>query len=296
MVARAYFQLPYDTLALPMSAIAPTVSDEEAQRVLAEMAEPAVALPATLRITTKATAASSPAPSDAPSAEASPSDSASASAVASPTASQAAFSPAADEVGEVSIDPVDLAKVLTFAPKDGTLEPSLDGAKLRKALADELDPFERPGTDARIVIRKGKPAVVKSKAGTAVESDDLAASVLPVLGGTVEADRVAVVALTKSQPGFTTADAKALNIKEKLSSFRQWFPPAAYRYQNVGQAAEYLNGTILEPGETFSMNDTIHERTRANGYTEGYIISGGRFRLTRATSSASRGDVPADLR
>ena len=278
VVARAYFQLPYDTLALPMSAIAPTVSDEEAQRVLAEMAEPAVALPATLRITTKATAASSPAPSDAPSDEASPSDSASASAVASPTASQAAFSPAADEVGEVSIDPVDLAKVLTFAPKDGTLEPSLDGAKLRKALADELDPFERPGTDARIVIRKGKPAVVKSKAGTAVESDDLAASVLPVLGGLAEADRVAVVALTKSQPSFTTADAKALNIKEKLSSFRQWFPPAAYRYQNVGQAAEYLNGTILEPGETFSMNDTIHERTRANGYTEGYIISGGRFR------------------
>jgi vancomycin resistance protein YoaR len=81
-----------------------------------------------------------------------------------------------------------------------------------------------------------------------------------------------------AQPDFTTAEARALNITEKLSSFRQAFPPAAYRYQNVGQAAEYLNGTILEPGQTFSMNDTIKERTPANGYTEGFIISGGRFR------------------
>jgi vancomycin resistance protein YoaR len=111
-----------------------------------------------------------------------------------------------------------------------------------------------------------------------VDPEELGTAVLAVLPETAAEDRTATVALNVSEPDFTTADAKALNITEKLSSFRQNFVPAEYRYINVGQAARRLNGTILEPGETFSMNDTIKERTRANGYTEGFIISGGVFR------------------
>ena len=127
------------------------------------------------------------------------------------------------------------------------------------------------------MIRDGKPVVIKSKAGKAVAPTELATAVVAVLPKAAAADRVAEVTLTTSQPSFTTADAEALGIKQRLSSFRQWFPPAAYRWQNVGQAAAYLNGTIIKPGGTFSMNDTIHERTVANGYTKGFIIKGSRF-------------------
>ena len=111
-----------------------------------------------------------------------------------------------------------------------------------------------------------------------MDSEELGTAVFAVLPETTADARTAVVALSISEPDLTTAEAKALNITEKLSSFRQAFPPAPYRYTNVGEAARRLNGTILEPGETFSMNDTVKERTRANGYTEGFIISGGRFR------------------
>ncbi len=31
--------------------------------------------------------------------------------------------------------------------------------------------------------------------------------------------------------------------------------------QNIGQAAKYIDGTLLLPGQTFSLNDTIKERT-----------------------------------
>ena len=49
--------------------------------------------------------------------------------------------------------------------------------------------------------------------------------------------------------------------------------------QNIGQAARYVDGTVLMPGEVFSMNDTIKERTPENGYTEGFVIGpGGVFR------------------
>ena len=243
-ISATYLATPYDTLALPMTAVPPSVADEEARRVVDELAEPAVALPVALRVAQRTAEGSTEEP----------------------------------EVDEVTVTPADLARALTFAPEGATLVPSLDGAALHKRLADDLEGIERRGRDARIVIKSGAPVVVSSKTGRSVDDDELSTAVLAVLPATDPAARVAEVTLAVSQPDFTTAEAKALGITEKLSSFRQWFPPAAYRYQNVGQAAEYLNGTIIEPGETFSMNDTIKERTPANGYTKGFIISGGRFR------------------
>ncbi len=35
---------------------------------------------------------------------------------------------------------------------------------------------------------------------------------------------------------------------------------------------------MLKPGEIFSLNQIVGERTKANGFTEGYIIKDGRFR------------------
>jgi vancomycin resistance protein YoaR len=76
-------------------------------------------------------------------------------------------------------------------------------------------------------------------------------------------------------PKRTTAQARALGVVEQLSSFRQHFPYAAYRVQNIGQAARSINGTLLLPGETFSLNKTLGERTVAHGYTKGYVIGPG---------------------
>ena len=184
------------------------------------------------------------------------------------------------DLGEakVTASAADIAAALSFAAKDGTLEPTLDAEKLRARMAEDLAPYETRGKDASFSVKGGQPVVIPSRAGTEVDTDELGKAVLVVLPETTADARVAEATVAKSQPEFTTADAKALNITEKLSSFRQWFPPAQYRYINVGQAAKYLNGTVLEPGETFSMNDTIKERTVANGYTQGTIISGGAFK------------------
>ncbi len=232
MVSDAYFQPDTGTLALPMTPVPAQVADKEAERVFAELAQPAVALPVELSVGT---------------------DSA-------------------------EIPATDIARTLTFEPKGTTMEATLDGEKLHTRIADELAGIEQPGRDATVRIKGGKPVVVPSQTGRSVDSEELGTAVFAVLPATTADARRAVVALSISDPDLTTAEAKALNITEKLSSFRQAFPPAPYRYTNVGEAARRLNGTILEPGETFSMNDTVKERTRANGYTEGFIISGGRFR------------------
>ena len=86
------------------------------------------------------------------------------------------------------------------------------------------------------------------------------------------------VEATVQEADFTTKDARALGIKEKVSTFTTYYPYAEYRNINIGRAAELVNGTVLKPGETFSLNDTVGERTAENGFTKGFIISNGVFK------------------
>ena len=60
---------------------------------------------------------------------------------------------------------------------------------------------------------------------------------------------------------------QAADHPRRVSAFTTRFPYAAYRNVNLGRAADLVDGTILEPGETFSLNDTVGERTAANGFT-----------------------------
>jgi len=77
------------------------------------------------------------------------------------------------------------------------------------------------------------------------------------------------------EPKLTTEQAKQLGVTEKLGGFTQNFPYAAYRVQNIGEAARRMNGTLLMPGDTFSLNDIIKERTEKNGYTVGFVVGEG---------------------
>ncbi len=174
----------------------------------------------------------------------------------------------------VPIPPADIARALSFSQQGNQLSPQLDGAILHAAIAPALKQVEKPGRNASFKIRKGKPVVVPSVVGSGVEDNDLATAVLGVLGDS-NPNRSVAVRMGVRDPELTTADARALGITEKISSFTQNFPYAAYRTTNIGQAAEYVNGTLLLPGEMFSMNDTIKERTVANGYTVGTVIGPG---------------------
>ena len=66
-------------------------------------------------------------------------------------------------------------------------------------------------------------------------------------------------------------------MKEEVSDFVTYFPYAEYRNINQGRAAELIDGTLVRPGETFSFNDTVGERTEENGFVEGFVISNGVF-------------------
>jgi len=167
-----------------------------------------------------------------------------------------------------------LASALSFNAEGDQLVPEMDGTILHAAIAPELAPIEDPGRNATFKIVKGKPVVVPSKVGEGVSDEELSQAVLSVAGNGPD-DRSVTVSVGVRDPELTTEAANALGVTEKLSSFTQNFPYAAYRVQNIGQAARYIDGTVLLPGETFSMNDTIKERTKAHGYTTGFVVGPG---------------------
>jgi vancomycin resistance protein YoaR len=177
----------------------------------------------------------------------------------------------------VTLRPKDFGPALAMEPAaDGTLAPVVKVKALRAVVDSRVGDGLRAPKDARIVIRDGKPRVVAAVKGQSVNDQELTAAMLAVLPRTT--DRTATVGVQSLEPELTTAEAKALGVKELLATFTQPFPYAAYRVTNIGRAADYIDGTLLMPGDTFSMNGTVKERTVENGYTVGTVIAGGRFR------------------
>lgn len=64
----------------------------------------------------------------------------------------------------------------------------------------------------------------------------------------------------------------------QMSSFTVNFPPDPRRTQNIARAVELINGSVIQPGQVWSFNGTVGERTKANGFTEGLIIRDGAYK------------------
>lgn len=184
----------------------------------------------------------------------------------------------AGRAGDFEVTPTMIGSAIEFVAVDGTLKPELDADKLREAADDAVSEVElKKPKDATVRLVDGKPTVIPAVNGTTLTAADLAAAVEPVLTKTGK-DRTVEVELTGADAKFSTADAKKLGITTVTGKFTTYFPYATYRNVNIGRAAEKINNTVLKPGETFSLNKIVGERTKANGFVEGYIISGGKFK------------------
>ncbi len=166
---------------------------------------------------------------------------------------------------------------LSMEPEDGRLVPRVDGELILEALEPVMRTVGRQPQDAKIVLRDGKPRVVPAKVGVELDPSELEDQFAEVVVREGDQRRLVVDGVA-TEPEFTTAEAKALKVKERVSTFTTYFPYAEYRNVNLSRAAELIDGTLLLPGETFSLNGIVGERTKANGFTEGYIISDGIFK------------------
>lgn len=179
--------------------------------------------------------------------------------------------------GSFEVAPQQIAEVTTMSFVKGDFRPTTDADKLMELTTESRAALKLPRTrNASYTLKDGKIVVVPSVDGETVDAKGLATAVLEaaVKQG---ADRVASVATVREKAKFDTAAAEKVAPNQVIGEFTTYYPHAAYRNNNLGRAASSVNGTVLLPGDTFSLNDTLGPRTPANGYVEGFVINGGRL-------------------
>ncbi len=179
------------------------------------------------------------------------------------------------------IAPATLGDHLTVKAENGRLDAALDAEALLRDpdVARPLASLTGAPVEASLGVRDGK-AVVESEGrpGHEVTAKALGDAVRPLLTRTGEAARTAPVATTVTQPQLTADSLARLGITEQMSTFTVDFPSAPYRTTNIGRAAELINGSIVQPGQVWSFNRTVGERTPDNGFVDGTMILDGQYR------------------
>ncbi|MEE1620223.1 VanW family protein [Zafaria sp. Z1313] len=166
-----------------------------------------------------------------------------------------------------------LADAASFGVDGTTITLELDNDALAGAVLEANPALASTAKAARIVLDGGSPAVVPSVPGRGIDTDGLAAKVLEAAG---TAERTATVELKVTQPELTTAAAEKLGVKEIVTEFSTPYPTYdSVRTKNLVAGARRLNGVVVMPGETFSLQRALGPITTANGYFESGVVENG---------------------
>lgn len=168
-----------------------------------------------------------------------------------------------------------LAAMTTFPVVDGTLTATIDPDAAYDAVIERTTKLETKAKNATLTFsKKGKPVIKGGATGKALDRTALAAAVLQ---GALSDDRTASVTLTESDPKVSKADLEKLGVKEKVAEFSTPLTNEPLRTANLALAAKRLTGTLVKPGETFSVIDAIGPITAETGYKAAHIIENGIF-------------------
>jgi vancomycin resistance protein YoaR len=164
-----------------------------------------------------------------------------------------------------------IARALSVEPSGNRLTVKLDGDALAKVVRPRLGKWIQRARNAHFVVAGAKVSVTPSQPGRDVDPAQLAGAITAAAA----AGHVARVELGARQPDLTTAKAHALGIREKLTSFTtEMGVSSSNRIHNVHLMADYIDGTLIQPGEVFSFNDVVGPRTSERGFLEGQMIIG----------------------
>ncbi|MGA0842365.1 MAG: VanW family protein, partial [Candidatus Nanopelagicales bacterium] len=169
----------------------------------------------------------------------------------------------------------DIAEVIYFEKNQSKIQMHFNQQLIWNKLISKLPGLDKPIKNADLKVIDETPVLTPANFSLKIGSQEFQDLFIAALSDskTREIDLNPFIV----RPNIETEQLANLQIVEKVSEFRQNFPPAQYRTDNVSNAAKFIDGTILMPGEIYSMNQTIKERTRENGYVPGIYINNGKF-------------------
>ena len=120
--------------------------------------------------------------------------------------------------------------------------------------------------------KDGKVEYVKEIIGISFDKDAAETEYLNLADG-----KTMEIAILKEKPDVTTSNLENVLFGDVLATYKTTYNASNKdRSTNLEVAAKNMNGTILLPGEEFSYNKVVGQRTYANGFKDAHIFAGGK--------------------
>ncbi len=171
------------------------------------------------------------------------------------------------------------SELLQAFRSETTLDPPAVTITLDHDVLDELffsvrEQFPGAFENAEFIVNADD--TVSIKPGVTGPKVSAAEAVPEILAAAVTPERTGRLPLEDgARPDITTEDLEALGVRHLVSRFTTYHDCCASRVTNIHLIADAVDGVIVEPGETFGINDYVGERTTEKGYLPaGTIVNG----------------------
>jgi vancomycin resistance protein YoaR len=184
-----------------------------------------------------------------------------------------------DEYDAEIIVPPEILATALFIGRDEFTSPATFpitflGEPLRRYIEPRTDSMGTEPVDAEIVIEEDDTVTLVPS--TPAFEPDATTFARAVAAAARSPERNATLVFGPgTEADFSTADAEALGIEEKVSEFTTFHNCCESRVTNIHLIADAVDGAIVMPGETWSLNDHVGERTLEKGYQYAGAIIGG---------------------
>ncbi len=193
-----------------------------------------------------------------------------------------ALSPLELRAGTMSktVDATAMRPWITTAPGPTSLEVHVDTTKLGRDL-EKL--FPNAGTQPQEpswTVIANQPVVSSGRDGTVCCDPSAPSAVGDAVLARIRAATVATpvdVPLRAARPSTTEEDIPKLGIIESIGTFTTNHAAGQPRVENIHRIADLVRGHVIKPGETFSLNGYVGERTTDKGFVVDHVIEDGKF-------------------
>jgi vancomycin resistance protein YoaR len=169
---------------------------------------------------------------------------------------------------------VRIARILSL-PRDGATQLAIAGPAADAYFRRLSATVGRPARDATFAAYGASVQVVPARDGLELNIPRTARAILRAV--TRPANRVAHLTVVRAAPERSTAEALAMGIDTRMSSYKTYYSGTADRITNLQLGVRALDGTLVAPGRTFSLNDAIGERTVERGFRPAPVIIGNEY-------------------
>ena len=170
----------------------------------------------------------------------------------------------------------------------GNLGLTINADAVDEALPDVFADIIAPPQNAGIVLGPNGPTVVPSQQGVSCCGADSAERVWKALS---DGQPGTELEATTTEPTLTTEAAQGLGVARPVCGNNAWrnggpttagpgfttyYSPGEPRVTNIHRIADIVDGTLVLPGQTFSMNDVVGPRTLEKGFVVAGAIRDGK--------------------